>query len=144
MTQPNSDSLLNSKFPPNNGYTSTSRPGSVIGAAVVLIVFGLIGLLANARRAGHLAAVPSDGFEAVGYLSAILIGGIASLVAIAAGIWLLTSRSSSGRVFAVIAAAALAFTCFGIVATFAVPILLYTPDSAKRWFAVDPAPPTSS
>ncbi|WP_448222712.1 hypothetical protein [Gordonia iterans] len=118
----------------------TSRPGAVTGAAVVLLAFGaflaifqVIGLVSGST------VVMYDGEE---YRTAATIGGIVGLIisifAIFAGYRLLSDRTSTTRIIATVAAALLILTCWGIVATIAVPILLFATDSAKQWFAQQP------
>lgn len=121
------------------------RPGPVIAAAVVLIVFGALGTLGNLAR--NASAADSAVAGGAAYATGILIGTLflyaVTLGAIGTGIWLLVSPAGTGaaRVCATIAAAGLLITVVGVVATVAVPILLFAPKSAQAWFRAD-SPPT--
>ncbi|MFW0791456.1 hypothetical protein [Gordonia sp. CPCC 205333] len=117
------------------------RPGAVIGAAIVLIAFGVIAGLLRVVAFAVTTADYGTGAEAAGGAIASIVGLLASLFAIVGGIMLLTSRSKAAAITATVASALLIFTCIGIVATIAVPILLWTQDSAKAWFAQQPQVP---
>ncbi|GAB17724.1 hypothetical protein GOEFS_037_00270 [Gordonia effusa NBRC 100432] len=127
---------------PGQPFAVDKRPGPVIAAGIVLIVFGLLGVLLRAAAIGGVSAIDSsDNAELAGGLIAMLIGAVACLLAIGAGIMLLTSRSRAAAILGTVAAALLIFTCIGLIATIAVPILLWTQDSAKAWFAPQPPVP---
>lgn len=121
----------------------TERPGSVTGAAVVLIVLGA--LVAVVQLIGFVSGSTVVVYNGEEYRTAATIGGIVSLIiavfAIYAGYRLLTDRTGTTRIVATVAAALMILTCWGIIATIAVPILLFATDTAKQWFADQPAAP---
>ncbi|GAB17723.1 hypothetical protein GOEFS_037_00260 [Gordonia effusa NBRC 100432] len=109
-------------------------PGSVIAAGAVLIGFGVFG--------GVLRMFLTDP-HIIGYGSRMggLVVVVASLLAVVAGGKLLNSRWRGYAVFGTVVAGLLAVTGIGIVATVAVPILLWRRDSARAWFAPQPHVP---
>jgi len=113
------------------------RPGTVIAAAVVLIVFGLISAFFGAISAtGAGGAIEGQGAAyAAGYLGATVIGLLGAVGGVVTGILLLVKRSRPIAILATVAAVLMAFTCIGLVATIAVPILLWAPESSRRWFS---------
>lgn len=153
MTYPNDPNGNQPGYPYGNqpGYPGQhpgapeKRPGTVIAAGVVLIVFGLIGglarIAANVTTASAMGGY-GDAATAAGFATVSIAGLLGALIALISGIMLLVTRSRGVRVFATIAAVILAATCIGLVATVAVPLLLWTSDSAKKWFDPQPiAPP---
>ncbi|BDD83989.1 hypothetical protein TPB0596_37520 [Tsukamurella pulmonis] len=121
---------------PGYGAAPTSRPGTIIGAAVVLIVVGLICALVGALTllGSGEALEGEDAAFAAGFLGAAILGLVGSLGGIATGIGLLLKRSRIIAILATVASVLMAFTCIGLIATVAVPILLWAPESSRRWF----------
>ncbi|UQE77183.1 hypothetical protein MYK68_03940 [Gordonia sp. PP30] len=129
--------------PPPPGFGGpaplTTRPGSVLAAGIILCAIGAV--LAVIQVISLIVGSSSGVYSGVSHglvVVAGLIGLLLSLFAVAAGAWLFTSRSNATRITATVAAALLILTCWGIVATIAVPILLYATETAKRWFATAP------
>ncbi|UQE75772.1 hypothetical protein MYK68_03945 [Gordonia sp. PP30] len=130
----------------------TRRPVPVIVAAIILIVGGVfLAILTGALMAAGInigdytdtSKLDPDA-EQLGQsvMNVFLIVQIVlCLVAAGIGVWLLVSRSNAARICATIAAVLLAITCYGIVASIAVPILLFAPESAKKWFRAEPEAP---
>lgn len=124
-------------YPPAS--TPMTRPGSVLAAAIILLVFGGLGLLGTlASRFAGTITINGD----TAYIAGTIVGTIISLAVCAAalggGAWLLKDRSNNARILATVAAVVLLFTCVGIVATIAVPILLWATESSKAWFTPGP------
>ncbi|GAA4738507.1 hypothetical protein MUG78_09225 [Gordonia alkaliphila] len=117
----------------------TSRPGSVVSAGAILIVLGALGLLGTlSSRLMDTGITVGDGAYVLGSIIGTIISLVIVVAALGAGIALLTQRSNNVRILATVIAALLAVTCIGLVATIAVPILLWATDSAKSWFADAP------
>lgn len=128
------------------------RPGAVLAAAVVLIVGGVaLAILTGALLASGVSIDSYTGGElepdvrdtAQTVMSVFLVVQVLlCLAAAGTGVWLLTSRSNAARICATVAAALLIVTCYGIVVSIAVPILLFAPEASKAWFRQDePTPP---
>ncbi|MGX9296004.1 hypothetical protein [Tsukamurella paurometabola] len=112
------------------------RPGTVLAAAVLLIVVGLIcAILAALAVTGTGAAIEGEsGAFATGYLGATVLGLLGSVGGVVTGILLLVKRSRLIAILATVSAVLMAFTCIGLIATIAVPILLWAPAASRRWF----------
>ena len=102
----------------------------------MLIVVGLICALVGALTllGSGEALEGEDAAFAAGFLGAAILGLVGSLGGIAAGIGLLLKRSRIIAILATVASVLMAFTCIGLIATVAVPILLWAPESSRRWF----------
>ncbi|MFW0791457.1 hypothetical protein [Gordonia sp. CPCC 205333] len=122
MTEPDSGEVAAANMP----------PGSVLAAGTVLVVIGVVG--------GVLRMLTTDPAATTSYgaRAGALVGVVAALLAVIAGAMLLRSRWRGYAIFATVAATLLILTGIGIIATIAVPILLWTRDSAKTWFAPEP------
>ncbi|KXO96254.1 hypothetical protein [Tsukamurella pseudospumae] len=119
------------------GPVPTTRPGTVLAAAIVLIAFGgLFGLLSLISI--FTSSVSVAGLDN-GAATGIVVGvGIAQLLiclfGVAAGVLLLQQRTKRIAIIATVAAGLMILTCWGVVATIAVPILLWASEPARRWF----------
>ncbi|ADG80022.1 hypothetical protein TPAU25S_00213 [Tsukamurella paurometabola] len=117
-----------------------ARPTTVLAAAIVLIVIG--GILALLQVI-TLIAGPADsttpGLDASTATAIVVVAGIIGLVisigGIASGVLLLLKRSKAVAILATVASALMLLTCWGVIATIAVPILLWAPAASKAWFA---------
>ncbi|TWS21899.1 hypothetical protein FK268_22170 [Tsukamurella sputi] len=114
-----------------------STPSSVVAAAVILLVLSaltLLGFLGSNSNPNRPPAVSSA--QVAADLTVAAIVWTAVILGVVAGIRLLRGRG--GRTLATVSACVFALTCIGLVATIAVPILLWRNDEARRWFDESP------
>ncbi|KXO96692.1 Uncharacterised protein (plasmid) [Tsukamurella tyrosinosolvens] len=110
-----------------------SRPSSVTAAAVILLVLSglvLLGFLASNSNPNRPPATSSAEVAAALTVAAIVWSAV--ILGVVAGIRLLRGRG--GRVVATVAACIFGLTCVGLVATIAVPLLLWRNDESRGWF----------
>ncbi|MET9328431.1 hypothetical protein [Tsukamurella sp. NPDC003166] len=117
------------------GPVPTTRPGTVLAAAIVLLVLGAGVLVLQLVSLGLGASAGiDDGAVMAGYAVGRVLGFVLGVAGIAAGVLLLLKRTKAVQIVATVVAALMILTCWGIVATIAVPILLWASESSRRWF----------
>ena len=116
----------------------TTRPSAVLAAAIVLIaVGGLLAALTAIGLFGSSLSVTGTAMDsgAITGIVIVIVQLVICVGAAAAGVLLLQKRTKQVAILATVVAGLLIVTCWGIVATIAVPILLWVPESSRRWFS---------